>query len=48
MAPDSRENDYMSSVFPAEERESRFDEVDLAEEDDFELVADEVLRSRAG
>ncbi len=45
MAPDSREDDYMSGVFFAQEGKSCFDEVDLAEEDDFELVADEVLCS---
>jgi len=43
MTCDSGEDYNVASVFFAEEREGRFDEVDLAEEYYFELVADEVL-----
>jgi hypothetical protein len=38
----------MAGVLFAEKGESRFDEVDLAEEDDFELVSDEVLGCGTG
>jgi hypothetical protein len=39
---DAGEDHYVASVLFAEEGESCFDEVNLAEEDDLELVADEV------
>lgn len=38
-----REDNDMSIVLFSEEGEGGFDEVYLAEEDDFELIADEVL-----
>ena len=48
MSTDPGEDHYVAGVFFAEERESCFDEVDLTEEDDFKLVADEVLCSNRG
>jgi len=48
MTCDSGEDYDVAGVFFAEEREGRFDEVDLAEENYFELVADEVLGCGAG
>lgn len=48
MSTNAGEDHYVAGVFFAEEREGGFDEVDLAEEDDFELVADEVLGSWGG
>jgi hypothetical protein len=38
----------VAGVLSAEEGEGSFDEVDLAEEDDFELVSDEVLGCGTG
>jgi len=43
MASNSRENYHVPGVLLAEEWECRFDEVYLAEEDDFELVAGKIL-----
>jgi len=48
MSTDPGEDHYVAGVFFAEARESCFDEVDLTEEDDFKLVADEVLCSNRG
>ena len=48
MATDAGEDHYVAGVLFAEEGEGSFDEVDLAEEDDFELVSDEVLGCGTG
>lgn len=43
MPSDTRENYHVPGVLLAEEGQSRFDEVYLAEEDNFKLVADKIL-----
>ena len=48
MPSDTSEYYHVSGVLLAEEGQSCFDEVDLAEEDDFELVSDEVLGCGTG
>jgi hypothetical protein len=48
MSSDARQDDDVASMLFAEEGEGGFDEVDLAEEQDFELVADEVLGGERG
>lgn len=48
MAGDASEDDNVTRVFLAEAGECRLDEVNLAEEDDLELVADEVLGRSGG
>lgn len=48
MTCDPGEDYDMSGMFLAEERKCSFDEIDLAEEDDFELIADEVLGRKIG
>jgi hypothetical protein len=48
VAADAGEDHYVAGVLSAEEGEGSLDEVDLAEEDYFELVADEVLGCGTG